>query len=461
MAVAAKGIPAALSWHRVRKAAHRLGWGVADQGMSSLTNFLLAIFIARTLGAVQFGAFSLAYVTYGFVLNVSRGFATDPLMVRFSATYLPTWRRAVADSTGTAVVVGMAAGACVIAARLLLGGTTGSAFLALGLTLPGLMLQDSWRYSFFALGRGYHAFINDAAWAAVLFPSLVFLRMSGHASVFWFVFAWGATAAAGAAIGPLQARVVPSLAGVGTWLWSHRDLGPRYTLEGSATSVGGQLRSYGIDLILGLAAVGYIQAANTLMGPFRTVYIGMSLITLPEAARIRRRSPRQLPLFCGAVSTGFVLLGLVWGFALLLALPRGLGHLMLGSIWRPTQPLVLPAVVWVVGLCASIGPGTGLHALAAARRSLRAMLLSSALTVAGALAGAMATRTAVGTMWLIAAASWLSALVLWWQFRQALHESDTEAAHGQLSSRRPADSTAGPSRPRSGGSPGRRHAEKG
>ena len=64
MAVTARGIPLALPWRRVRQAARRLGWGVADQGMSSLTNFLMSIYVARTLGAVQFGAFSLAYVTY-------------------------------------------------------------------------------------------------------------------------------------------------------------------------------------------------------------------------------------------------------------------------------------------------------------------------------------------------------------------------------------------------------------
>ena len=72
----------------------RLGWGIADQVVSSLTNFAVSIYVVRTLGAVQFGAFSLAYVTYGFALNASRGLATDPLMVRFSGTDLPTWRRA-------------------------------------------------------------------------------------------------------------------------------------------------------------------------------------------------------------------------------------------------------------------------------------------------------------------------------------------------------------------------------
>ncbi|MDR2986820.1 MAG: hypothetical protein LBV34_18475, partial [Nocardiopsaceae bacterium] len=62
----------------------RFGWGLADQAVSSLTNFAVSLYVARTLGAVQFGAFALAYVTYSFVLNASRGLATDPLLVRFS-----------------------------------------------------------------------------------------------------------------------------------------------------------------------------------------------------------------------------------------------------------------------------------------------------------------------------------------------------------------------------------------
>ena len=70
-------------------------------------------------------------------------------------------------------------------------------------------MQDSWRYSFFALGRGSKAFLNDLTWAAALVPALLVLRATGHADVFWYVFAWGAAAAAGAAVGPLQARVIP------------------------------------------------------------------------------------------------------------------------------------------------------------------------------------------------------------------------------------------------------------
>ena len=189
--------------------------------MGALTNFLLSLFIARTLGATQFGAFSVAFVTYGFVLNASRGVSVDPLLIRFSGTYLPTWRRAVAGATGTALLVGLVSGACALAAGALIGGVTGRAFVALGLTLPGLMLQDSWRHAFFALGRGYHAFLNDTVRAAVQIPLLAFLKISGHANVFWLVLAWGVAATAGAAIGILQSRVVPDLAGAAKWLWRH------------------------------------------------------------------------------------------------------------------------------------------------------------------------------------------------------------------------------------------------
>jgi len=417
----------ALSLRPVRQIGRRLSWGIADQAVSSLTNFAVNIYIARYLGAVQYGAFSLAYVTYGFALQASRGLATDPLLVRFSGTDVPTWRRNVAKCTGTAAAVGVATGACVLVAAALLSGPTRMAFLALGLTLPGLLLQDSWRFAFFALGRGSLAFLNDVAWAAVLIPALVLLRATGHASVFWFVFAWGAAAAVGAAIGPLQARVVPRLSGVWRWLKQQRDLGPRYLVEGTANSAASQVRNYGIGLILGLAAVGYVQAASTLMGPFQVVLYGMGLVALPEAARILRNTPRHMKLFCGLLTVGLCLAALAWGVALLIALPRGLGDWLLGPIWRPTYPLVLPTTLFMMGGCASAGAGTYLHALGNARRSMRAAVLMSIAYVICSLVGAVTGGT-VGTMRGAAVGAWIGAFFFWWQLRAALRESRTPSA---------------------------------
>ena len=431
----------AVPWKLASQAGRRLGWGVADQAVSSITNFAVNIYIARELGAVQYGAFGLAYVTYGFALNASRGLATDPLLVRFSGLDIPIWRRAVRSCTGTAAVVGLVLGACVLLAAVALNGTTRLAFIALGLTLPGLLLQDSWRFAFFALGRGSQAFLNDVFWAVVMIPALIFLKLTGHADVFWFVFAWGAAATVAAAIGPLQARVVPGLSRAAGWLSRQRDLGTRYLAEGTSNSGAVQLRTYGLGIILGLGLLGYVQAANTLMGPLQILIYGMGLVALPEAARILRRSPRHMPVFCGMLSAGLVLLGFIWGVALLVLLPRGLGDWLLKSLWRPAYLLVWPTTLYFMGWCASVGAGTWLHALAAARRSLRAAVVNSACLLVFSLAGAVVAGTRA-SIYGAAVGTWIGAAYTWWQVRGAVREyNDGPAGHGgqQVKRRRGAE----------------------
>ncbi len=408
-------------WQLARHASTRLSWGVADQAVSSLTNFAVNIYIAGTLGAVPYGAFSIAYVTYWFALNASRGVSTDPLLVRFSGVGHRAWRRAVRRSTGTAVTAGLVSGVGVLCTALLLHGTLRGAFTALGLTLPVLLVQDSWRFSFFAAGRGNLAFLNDAIWAAALIPLLIMLKATHHASVFWFVFAWGSSAGAGVVAGVLQSGILPRPSLTLLWLSAHRDLGPRYVLEGITNSGSTQLRNYGLGALLGLAAVGYVQGASTLMGPFMVIFFGMGLVTLPEAARVLRRSPRHLPLFCAVVSAGLSASAMAWGIVLLVALPRGLGQLMLGPIWRPAYPLVLPLLISVVGGALSAGAGAGLHALGVAKRSLRAMVQSSALFVGSGVAGAY-LGGAAGAMDGAAISGMVTAVVFWWQLRAALRE---------------------------------------
>jgi O-antigen/teichoic acid export membrane protein len=424
------------SWPAVRRLGRRLGWGLADQAVSSLTNFAMSFYIARSLGATQFGAFSLAYVTYSFALNASRGLATDPLLVRFSGADLASWRRAVASCTGTALAVGLITGGAALVAAFLLSGTTRLGFIALGLTLPGLMLQDSWRYSFFALGRGSRAFLNDLTWAVALIPGIVVLRMTGHETVFWFVLVWGAAAAVGAAVGPLQARVLPQISEARRWVSHHRDLGLRYLGENAANSSASQLRIYSVGLILGLAAVGYVQASLMLMGPFLVVFMGISLVTVPEAARVLQNSPRHLRLFCLGVGFALALAAVGWGAALLILLPKGLGNWLLGAMWRPTYGLILWSTLAVVGPCFTAGATAGLHALGMARRSLRAMVIASAAFVIGSVVGAE-FGGAVGTLRGTAVATAIGACLWWWQLRVGLREAGLLVGHTRAGARQP------------------------
>ena len=159
------------------------------------------------------------------------------------------------------------------------------------------------------------------------------------------------------------------------------------------------------------------------MGPFLVIFLGISLVTVPEATRVLRRSPRHFRLYCALVGVGLSLLALTWGAALLVTLPKGLGDLLLGThLWRPTYPLVVPYTISVMGGCFIAGATAGLHALGAARRSLRAMLVASAVFLGCGLIGAY-VGGAVGTIRGAALATWIGAVVWWWQLHVAMRES--------------------------------------
>jgi O-antigen/teichoic acid export membrane protein len=418
-----------------RVAARRFSWGLADQAMSSLSNAAMSLYIARELGATQFGAFSVAYVTYSFVLNASRGLATDPLLVRYSHAEHPVWKRAVRCCTATAALVGVIMGIVCVIIGVIATGTTGVAFIALGVSLPGLMLQDSWRYSFFALGRGSKAFLNDTIWTVALGVALEGLRLWDHQTVFWFVLTWGLTANLAALCGILQARLLPRLSGVGEWLSRMRDLGPRYLIENTASSGSGQLRVYAVGSVAGLTAVGYVQEGSLLMGPFFVIFMGISLVTVPEATRMLHRSTRHLQGYCSLVGAGLSILALCWGLILLFALPRGLGTLLLHARqWQPVYGLVIWLTLSMMGACVTAGAVAGLRALGVSRRSLRANLIASGIFVVLGVLGAV-VNGAAGSVEGTALATWIGAGVSWWLLRIGLRERGSAVPHASRHAR--------------------------
>jgi O-antigen/teichoic acid export membrane protein len=401
-----------------RALAGRLSWGLADQAASSLSNFAVGVYVARSLGVTAFGVFSLAWVTYGVVLNVSRGLATDPLMVRFSGVPDAAWRGAVARSSGTALGVGAALGAACLVVGAGVGGRVGPAFACLGVVLPGLLLQDAWRFAFFAAGAGRKAFVNDLVWGVALVPALVVAARAG--SVAAFVLAWGGSAAVAAVCGCFQSGIRPRLTGAREWLSAHRDLGYRYLVENVGVSGASQLRAYGLGAIVGVGAVGVIRGAELLLGPFLAVLMGLSLVTVAEAARVLRRAPHRLGPFCLLLGGGQAVAALLWGGALLLV-PDRAGELVLGGVWSSAAELIVPVTLGVAGAGLGTGAAAGLRALGAARRSLRAQLLASACYLGGGLGGALAAGTA-GSAWGVAAATACGSAVWWLHLRTALRE---------------------------------------
>lgn len=413
--------------HAVRASAIRLSWGMADQAVSSLTNFVVGIWVARTLGLVEFGIFSLVWVTYSVVQNIARGLATDPFVVRFSGVPTALWRDAATRASGTALSVGCAAGLVSVLGGIAVGGTIGSAFIALGIVLPALMLQEGWRYVFFAAGVGQKAFVNDLIWAAALVPAVLLAAQDG--TVFGFVLAWGLACVPAAVYGCAQVGALPCMSSTRAWLHEQRDLGYRYLAENVAGSGSGQIRMYGLGAIAGLADVGAVRGSQLLLGPFFLVLMGLGVAAVPEATRVLRGNPHRLERFCMVLGGLQAVAALGWGILLLL-LPDAAGTFVLKEVWPSAAALIVPITLTAASAGLSTGGAAGIRALGASRRSLSAQLFGTATHIAGGVGGAV-INGAASSSWGVAGAAMVSTAYWWWQLRAGVRDH-IATTHGDV-----------------------------
>ncbi len=418
--VVSSRVPVGMVW--------RFGSGLADQLLSSATNFLLAVLVARTVGPSELGAFSVAYATFTFSLGAVRAIAGELLAVRHSAVSADEWREGVTRSAGTALMAGILVGAgCLIAAaravepfRSVLG--------IVGLSLPFLLVQDVWRFAFFARGRGSAALVNDVVWAVVMFAAFALLRHYDVASVAWLTLGWASAGSIAAIVGVFQLKLLPSgpLAAI-RWLRRHRELAPRFVAEFAVSSGVSNLTLFAIGGIAGLGELGRLRAGEIALGPLTVLFAGAGLVATPEGVRLLHESPERLVRGCRWLSLALVTGVLAWG-AVVSIVPRGIGELVLRANWDTARSLLLPLSIALIGYAVSFGAWTGLRALAAARRSLRARCIDGALTFSLGLTGAY-FGGATGVAWGYAVTGCLRSLNAWWQFTRALRERARSSPH--------------------------------
>jgi hypothetical protein len=418
---AAAGGPSSGASSRPFTIVARFGWGLGDQLLSSLTNFVLSLFVARSVSLTDLGAFTLAYSTFTLSLGAVRAVAGELVVVRHSAVPHQLWREGVRGAAGTAVMLGALVGGGCLVAGVLFGGALRSVFGILGVALPFLLMQDVWRYAFFARARGRAAFLNDLIWAVVLFAMLAVLSWANVSSVAWFTSAWAMAGCVAAGVGLLQLRVAPSGAGTAIrWLKRNRDLAPRFVAEFGISTGVSSLTVFAMGGIMGLAQLGRLRAAQIALAPLNILSGGTALAATPEAVRLLRESPKRLVHACKLIALIQPSGALAWG-AVLLFIPDAIGHVVLRANWDAVQPLLLPLLIWAAAFGSSFGPWAGLRALAAAKRSLRARSIDAVAGLVLSLSGAI-VGGAVGAAWGTAAAGCLMVPNAWWQFSRALRE---------------------------------------
>ena len=390
----------------------RGGWSAFDQGLNSCTNFALNVVAIHSLSAHDLGSFAIAFTLYTLAWGMSRAFASEPLLVRWSDKSEAEWRAATADSMAAAVLVGILAGLIAAAVAPALDATTQHSMLAIAVFLPGLLAQDAVRLAFFARGRPQAAALNDLLWAVFL-PPLVLAFAAGGSSVTSadLLLAWGGAATLAALAGFVQVGTLPSWRGPRRWWHEERDLGLRFVGEFASQNGLLRLADYGVAVLAGLSALGLFRIAGVLMGPIRLIVTGLALHAIGEGARshaYKLDAERRATLLRYAAliaASGLAMVGIAY------LVPVELGVRFAGDKWIEAREVFAVASLAWIGFSLAIVSMVQLRITANARQSLRAQLwscvpLAGSILVGAAVGGAIGAAaglaigyTATGCIW--------------------------------------------------------------
>ncbi len=366
---------------------------LADQVLSSGTNFLGVIAVARLASPQEFGVFSIflitCFLTGGFNRGVPHAVAMtvewDDERARNGFFFLPP------------LVLGSVAALVLVPAFAILD----PSFLLLPVLLVPMLVQDAVRMHAFALQRPVVALVSDAVWLAVAAVGFLVTTTATSAATFW-------------AVGGLAGLLVTR-----PWRirvrFRRRPTRPR---RPHGTDLAGAALEYGAVAgiaylspllatpIIALAGVGALQGVNVIRGPIQLLVQGL--------VAHRMSGPPISPSTCtreAARLSVTVLAATMAAFLPLFVLRGTYGPPLLGSSWPAIEPLVLPALLAQAVACAAFGPLTVMRKMGrfplAALVQLALIPFYLGLPLAGAaLGGAGGFLYATALAWAVAGALW-------------------------------------------------------
>ncbi|RZT87900.1 O-antigen/teichoic acid export membrane protein [Pseudonocardia sediminis] len=385
----------------------RSAYGVADQLLSSATNYLTAFIASLVLTADAFGAFVVAYAVVTIYSAGVRAVVGEPVLAHLPTVGSPDEESRLAGSAlGTAGVLGVAGSVLALAvAALGSGSVTELAWFAPWLI--GALVADAGRFVLLARSRTGAALLVDGAWAIAQGAVLVVVAVLGAWSVLTTAAAWG--------IGALVA--VATLFAVGMdrprapkpWLHAGRHLSGWFTL----TSLLGQIQVYAVLLLAGavLAAseMAGLRAVQLLVfQPAVTLFAAVMVLTTPRFARLAADRDtaglarlQRLSLICVTVLGLLALVAIpLRGFLLDLLFPRYLGF----------AALVAPIALQTLLSGLSVPYQARLRGMQRGRLLFLVQVAGTVLMVAGALAG-LALHGVLGIAWGMSLAALLTTAV--------------------------------------------------
>ncbi|GGS96580.1 MULTISPECIES: hypothetical protein [Streptomyces] len=377
---------------------------VLDQAASSATNILVVVLAARLSTAAGFADFSMVYVAFSVLLGLNMAYVGQSTVLERDPERLGAVCRSALGFTAAAAA---AAGAVLAATGALLPGDAGAAFLALGLVLPAVLLQDGLRYCFSALRTPERALAADALRLVCAVAALM-VQPAGSAPG-RLVLVWGLSALPALALGLLLLR--PYVRGAKADLRPYLrrgHLGQRFAVEFAVGNGASQLAVLGLGVFATPLAVGALRGATTAFGPLNVLFNSANAFGPPVVGRASGK--RGVIRITAAMGAALAVLGAAWGAALY-ALPDAVGRRLLGDTWQAASAL-LPATgaqyaVMGLGTCALLT----LRVLSP-KATLSLQVVFSLLSV-GFLLGGYALFGVAGAAWGLALGSAAKAAAAW------------------------------------------------
>lgn len=321
---------------------------LADQVLSSGTNLLGVVVVARRATPQQFGVFSIFLVTFFVVAGFNRAVPHavamtldwDDERARAGSFFLPALLLGAAGSVALALTFS------VVDARL----------LVLAPLLVPMLVQDAGRMHAFAVQRPVVAVVSDGAWLVAAAAGLLVTTTAAGAAVAWVL---GALAGL-VVLRPWALRLRRARR------WTTSSL-VSAAIEYGAFAGLGYLTPLLAAPIISVAGVGALQGTNVIRGPIILVVQGLIIhrmagppITATACVREALRLSAAVLGAAVACIVPMILLRDVYG-------PR-----LLGATWPGVEPLVVPALVMAAIAALAFGPVTVVRKMG--RFSLSAML---------------------------------------------------------------------------------------
>lgn len=391
--------------------------GLADQGVSSMSNLIVSVSLAHVSSRGEFGAFGVAFAVYLAAITIGRGAVGQIATLKLSGLGNDEAIRETRAATAASAILGTAVGAPILVVGLLLHGIAGAMLATVGGFLPILLLQDSLRYAGFALHRPNVALVNDLCWLVLQLATLpVFLVVgwSGPPEIFA---SWAFASSAGVVAGSVLLHTLPAWSEGLIWFRKYGSLLRSLLTEQAFISGVAQGVPLLVGAVSGMTAVGSLKAAQTAFGPLTAFNTGLSMAVVPSAARDWSRGDRHF--FVPLQRNGAVVAALAIAWAMVLwVMPASWGEVALSGNWNAVRELCIPTGIWLACGFASAPAISALRIVGRQWWSAKARMALTPVMLLGALSGAWVAGANGATIGLASATS-LSAVALWCLFSRA------------------------------------------